>query len=29
MIFWQRTHVGPWIEEPDRPRYRFGIWEQR
>ena len=25
---WQRTHVSLWIEEPDRPRYRFGIWER-
>ena len=25
---WRRTCVSPWIEEPDRPRYRFGIWER-
>lgn len=23
---WHRKHVSPWIEEPDRPRYRCGIW---
>ena len=24
---WSRTHVSAWITEPDRPRYRFGIWQ--
>lgn len=26
---WSRTHVSAWVTEPDRPRYRFGIWERR
>ena len=23
---WHRTHSSAWIEEPDRPEFRFGIW---
>lgn len=23
-----RTHVSNWITEPDRPAYRFGLWER-
>ena len=27
-ILWQRKCVSQWIDEPDRPPYRFGIWER-
>lgn len=25
---WRRTAVSAWITEPDRPRYRCGIWQR-
>lgn len=25
---WHRTACSPWITEPERPRYRLGVWER-
>ena len=27
-VRYRRQHVSPWIQAPDRPRYRLGIWER-